>query len=104
MVVVVVVDGTAAPTDGMELDQVEAVAVGSLLMYLVVHQGHMVIMVVLLQDLPPHMVPVEVVVLVVLVVMEVLVPRPVLVMVEQDFRHQQHLEIQHHYHRLDLVV
>tara|TARA_R100000005_G_scaffold88042_1_gene57676 strand:+ start:110 stop:421 length:312 start_codon:yes stop_codon:yes gene_type:complete len=103
-VAVVAVDGTLAPMVRMELVLVVVPVVVLLLPKLVEHLAHMVMMVETTQQVALHMVVVEAVALVVLVEMEVPVQTTVLVMVEQDFRHQQHLEIQHHYHHLDLVV
>ena len=96
------VDGTLAPMVRMEQVLVVVPVVVLVLPKLVEHLAHMVMMVETTHHLALHMVAAAVVVLVVLVEMEVLVT--VLVMVEQDFRHQQHLEIQHHYQVQDLVV
>ena len=105
----VAVDGTLAPMVRMELVLVVVPVVVLVLPKLVEHLARMVMMVETTHHLgnpggDGHMVAAAVVVLVVLVEMEVPVQPTVLVMVEQDFRHQQHLEIQHHYQVQDLVV
>ena len=100
----VAVDGTLAPMVRMELVLVVVPVVVLVLPKLVEHLARMVMMVETTHHLALHMVAAAVVVLVVLVEMEVPVQPTVLVMVEQDFRHQQHLEIQHHYQVQDLVV
>tara|TARA_Y100000361_G_scaffold130151_1_gene126007 strand:- start:311 stop:622 length:312 start_codon:yes stop_codon:yes gene_type:complete len=103
-VAVVAVDGTLAPMVRMELVLVVVPVVVLVLPKLVEHLARMVMMVETTTQVALHMVLVAVVVPVVLVEMDQIVLHTVLVMVERDFRHQQHLEIQHHYHHLDLVV